>query len=131
METTVKQHIEQLAQKSNAGMSTFPEVIGGLIKLDVESYYADYRKGEISYYTKQGNTCTTSMPKIDGAIPLTFNPAELHAAIRAAQRDEIRYPEFKKRSMAAGCVGYFVWIAGRQVHYFGRLGELHVEKFPS
>jgi uncharacterized protein YbcV (DUF1398 family) len=130
MESTTKQLIEQIAQKSNAGMLTFPEVIGELIKSDVESYYADYRKSETNYYTKQGKTCTTTMPVQDVAIPVTFNSVELQAAIRAAQRDEIRYPEFKKRSMAAGCVGYFVWIAGKQVNYFGRLGELHIEKFP-
>ena len=112
-------------------MLTFPEIIDGLITLDVESYYADYRKGETSYYTKQGQSYAVEMHKPEGNIPLIFNPAELQAAIRAAQRDEIRYQEFTKRSMAAGCVGYFVWIAGKQVSYFGRLGELHIEKFPS
>lgn len=130
MESATKQRIEQLAQKSNAGLFTFPEVIGELIKSDVESYFADYRRMEITYYTRQDNACTIAMPEMKVEIASTFNPAELQAAIRAAQRDEIRYPEFKKRSMAAGCVGYFVWIAGKQVNYFGRLGELHVEKFP-
>jgi len=33
--------------------------------------------------------------------------------------------------MAAGCVGYFVQIAGRRALYFGRNGESHVELFPS
>jgi hypothetical protein len=31
---------------------------------------------------------------------------------------------------AAGCVGYFVQIAGRRTLYFGRNGETHVELFP-
>jgi hypothetical protein len=31
--------------------------------------------------------------------------------------------------MAAGCVGYFVQIAGRRAIYFGRNGEFHVEQF--
>jgi uncharacterized protein YbcV (DUF1398 family) len=52
------------------------------------------------------------------------------AAIRAAQRDEIRYPEFIKRSRAAGVVAYWAFLTGRQVCYFGRQGECHVEKFP-
>jgi uncharacterized protein YbcV (DUF1398 family) len=131
MDTTTKQQIEELARKSNGGMLTFPESIGALIKLEVEAYYADFRKKELTYYTKQNQACTFAMPEMEVEIPLTLNPTELQAAIRAAQRDEIRYPEFKKRSMAAGCVGYFVWIAGKQVNYFGRLGELHVEKFPN
>ena len=131
MDSTTKQQIEELAKKSNLGMLTFPESIDALIKLEVEAYYADYRKKEITYYTSQNKACTSAMPEMEVEIPLTFNPTELQAAIRAAQHDEIRYPEFKKRSMAAGCVGYFVWIAGKQVNYFGRLGEIHIEKFPS
>ena len=131
MESTMKQRIEQLAQKNNAGMFTFPEGIGELIQLNVESYFADYRRMETAYYTKQGEACTVTMPQMEVEIPLTFNPVELQASIHAAQRDEIRYPKFKKSSIAAGCIGYFVWIAGKQVTYFGRLGQLHVEKFPN
>ena len=77
-------------------MLTFPEIIDGLITLDVESYYADYRKGETSYYTKQGQSYAVEMHKPEGNIPLIFNPAELQAAIRASQRDEIRYQEFTR-----------------------------------
>ena len=40
------------------------------------------------------------------------------------------YPEFKKLSRQAGCIGYTVWIAGRHVSYYGRKGETHVERFP-
>lgn len=131
MDSTTKQHIEELVNQANLGTLTFPESIGALIKLEVEAYYVDYRKKETTYYTKQNKACTFALPEMAVEIPLTFNVTELQTAIRGAQRDEIRYPEFKKRSMAAGCVGYFVWIAGKQVNYFGRLGELHVEKFPN
>ena len=41
------------------------------------------------------------------------------------------YPEFKRLSMQAGCIGYWVWIAGRHVTYYGRKGETHVEHFPN
>jgi uncharacterized protein YbcV (DUF1398 family) len=126
----MQQLIEQCAQKSNSGNATFPEVIGELIQLNVESYYADYRKSSTTYYDKKNQAYTANMPELNIDIPHTFNLAALQDAIRAAQRDEIRYPEFKKRSMAAGCVGYFVWIEGKQVTYFGHRGELHVEKFP-
>jgi hypothetical protein len=40
------------------------------------------------------------------------------------------YPEFKRLSEQAGCIGYIVWITGRHVTYFGRNGETHVERFP-
>ena len=52
-------------------------------------------------------------------------------AIRGAQKGVVMYPEFKRRSMQAGCVGYTAWIAGRHVTYFGRRGETHVERFPN
>ncbi|MFG5410135.1 hypothetical protein ABXN37_21045 [Piscinibacter sakaiensis] len=54
----------------------------------------------------------------------------MRAAIRAAQQGTLAYPDFKRRTQAAGCVGYTVWIAGRHVVYHGRLGETHVEPFP-
>jgi uncharacterized protein YbcV (DUF1398 family) len=50
--------------------------------------------------------------------------------VRQAQRGEIVYPQFVKQTMQAGCIGYFVQIAGKRVHYFGRNGEVHTEWFP-
>jgi uncharacterized protein YbcV (DUF1398 family) len=35
-----------------------------------------------------------------------------------------------KRSAAAGVIGYWAFLSGRKVIYFGRKGELHVEEFP-
>jgi uncharacterized protein YbcV (DUF1398 family) len=52
------------------------------------------------------------------------------AAIRAAQADTIRYPEFMKQAMAAGAVAYWVFLSGKKVIYFGRRGEFHIEEFP-
>jgi hypothetical protein len=39
-------------------------------------------------------------------------PAARHveAAIRAAQRGEVLYPELKRRSQVTGCIGYAVWL---------------------
>jgi hypothetical protein len=34
------------------------------------------------------------------------------------------------RGAQAGCVGYFVLIAGKQAPYFGRKGVIPVEHFP-
>jgi uncharacterized protein YbcV (DUF1398 family) len=59
-----------------------------------------------------------------------FAPSELVAAIRGAQTDTIRYPEFMKRASAAGVIAYWVFLTGRKVIYFGRKGEFHVEEFP-
>ena len=51
--------------------------------------------------------------------------------VRGARSGVAKYPEFPQRTLAAGCVGYIVWIAGRHVQYFGRRGEVHVEHFPA
>jgi uncharacterized protein YbcV (DUF1398 family) len=56
------------------------------------------------------------------------NPA-VEAAVQSIHRGEILYPEFLCRIRAAGCVGYFMQIAGRRVHYAGRTGDIHVEPF--
>jgi hypothetical protein len=55
----------------------------------------------------------------------------LVAAIRAAQADEIRYPEFLKRAVAAGTAAYWAFLTGKRVIYFGRNGEFHVEEWSS
>ena len=68
------------------------------------------------------------MPAV--AIPEAFDAEAVRGAIRGAQQGTVKYPEFVHRTMASGCVGYFVWIAGRHVRYLGRRGECHVEPFP-
>jgi uncharacterized protein YbcV (DUF1398 family) len=77
-----------------------------------------------------GATYTLAMQTPSTNIPLPFDTAAVQAAIRGAQRGEVKYPQFLELSMAAGCVGYTVWIAGRHVAYVGRRGEVHVERFP-
>jgi uncharacterized protein YbcV (DUF1398 family) len=54
----------------------------------------------------------------------------LCAAILGAQQGRVMYPEFKLLLQQAGCVGYTVSIAGRNVAYLGRRGETHIERFP-
>ena len=33
--------------------------------------------------------------------------------------------------MTAGCVGWKVLLDGYQTQYFGRTGEIHIERFPA
>jgi uncharacterized protein YbcV (DUF1398 family) len=65
-----------------------------------------------------------------GPIAAEFDGAELVAAIRGAQADTVRYPEFVRRSTAAGVIGYWAFLNGKRVIYFGRKGEQHIEEFP-
>lgn len=130
MNYEAKQVIEACAHESHAGLLTFPGLLGRLVEVGVESYFADYRNQSTTYYSSTNEAFCVSMTMPSIEIPLTFNKDGVISAIRAAQSDLVRYPEFLRLTMLAGCVGYIVWITGRQVSYFGRQGEIHVEYFP-
>jgi uncharacterized protein YbcV (DUF1398 family) len=104
--------------------------LGRLIEVGVESYFADYRNQSTTYYLSSNNALSIPMAMPPIEIPSSFNRDGVISAIRAAQSDTVRYPEFLKLTMAAGCIGYIVWITGRHVSYFGRQGEVHIEHFP-
>lgn len=121
----------QCAQDSYAGTASFGEIVGRLAAVGIEAYYADYRGRTTTYYLPDGSTHGLPLRAPASDIPSAFDTAAVQAAIRGAQRGEVKYPAFMQRTMAAGCIGYMVWIAGRHVTYFGRKGEQHVERFPS
>src|SRR5271155_5417098 len=122
---------KECAALSAARKIRFGEVIGRLMKAGIERYHADYSRSENTYYTPDGGSCVVTMEHEHMPIAQDFSASGVEAAVRQAQRGEIMYPQFTRQALAAGCVGYFVQITGRQVIYFGRKGEQHVEKFPS
>lgn len=130
MNPNTKEVIEKCARESHAGFLTFPEALGRLIEVGVESYFADYRNQSTTYYLSSNDALSIPMAMPPIEIPNSFNKDGVVSAIRGAQSDTVRYPEFLKLTMAAGCIGYIVWIAGRHVSYFGRQGEVHIEHFP-
>jgi uncharacterized protein YbcV (DUF1398 family) len=117
--------------ESEAGRFTFPQVVGALSDIGVESYFADLARAVDTFYLPTGETHTEKMTLPPTKIPEDFSQPGIVAAIRAVQADQIRYPEFLRRAMAAGIAAYWVFIAGRKVIYFGRKGEIHIEGFPS
>jgi uncharacterized protein YbcV (DUF1398 family) len=127
-------HTQQLIRDANHGSSEgrlhFGQVIGMLTQAGVESYVADYRTQRTTYYLPDGDTLSLELPMPGVDIAQDFDAAAVQAAIRGSQQGVVMYPEFKKLSRQAGCIGYTVWIAGRHVSYFGRKGETHVERFP-
>ncbi len=131
METQTKQIIEQCAKASNDGTAYFGDIVATLMGAGVESYFVDYRNHQTTYYTRSDETLTTDLPGTNYECAQMFDAAAVQAAIRGAQRGEVMYPEFKRLSQEAGCIGYIVWLAGEHVTYFGRRGETHVERFPA
>jgi len=118
------------AEESEAGRLRFPEVVAGLLEAGVESYCADLVRGEKVYYMPSGETLVVKSTLPVSVIAEEFSQAGLVAAIRGAQADTIRYPEFLRQTRAAGVVAYRVFLTGRRAVYFGRKGEVHIEEFP-
>lgn len=130
MNESIQSIIREVSQASSEGRIHFGQVVARLVTAGVESYAADYRARRTAYYLPDGQTLDIPLDMPDVAIASDFDVQALQAAIRGSQRGEVKYPEFKRLSCAAGCLGYTVWIAGRHVTYFGRRGETHVERFP-
>jgi uncharacterized protein YbcV (DUF1398 family) len=123
--------IEEAFTGSGEARLHFGQVLGLLTEAGVESYAVDYRSRRTTYYLRSGETLDLDTPMPELAIPETFDVDAIKAAILGSQRGVVKYPEFKRLSREAGCIGYTVWIAGRHVTYFGRQGQTHVERFPT
>jgi len=124
------QVIHEIAIATQQGKMTFPQVVKGLLEVGVESYVVDFATKQKTHYLADGTTHTVAMILDPGTISPEFDNAGLVAAIRGAQADTVRYPEFVKRSTAAGVIGYWAFLTGKRVIYFGRKGEQHIEEFP-
>jgi uncharacterized protein YbcV (DUF1398 family) len=124
------QVIQECAKGALTGELTFPEIVGRLAQIGVERYHADYSRQEITYYFPDGDSMVVATNHPAHVTAAEFSSSIVEAAVRQSQRNEHTYLDFIRKTMAAGCVGYFVQITGRRVIYFGRNGESHVEHFP-
>ncbi len=131
MHSNSEQLIREAAEGSATGRLHFSEVVGLLVRADVESYAVDYRARRTTYFLRSGEWLDIPLDMPQVAIGEAFDTGAIQAAIRGSQQGVVRYPEFKRLSAEAGCVGYTAWLAGRQVTYVGRRGEMHVERIPN
>jgi uncharacterized protein YbcV (DUF1398 family) len=125
-----KQTIHETAIATQLGKMTFPQVVQALVAAGVESYLVDFAAAQKTHYLADGTTVTVPMILEPCAIAPEFDAGALVSAIRGAQADTVRYPEFVKRATAAGVIGYWAFLTGKRVIYFGRSGEQHIEEFP-
>ncbi len=123
--------IHAVIMESQAGKLRFPEVVSRLVDAGVESYFVDFARGQDTIYLANGESHTEAMMLPMKPIAQDFSNDGIIAAIRGAQADTIRYPEFAERSAAAGVIAYWAFLTGRKVVYFGRKGEAHTEEFPA
>jgi uncharacterized protein YbcV (DUF1398 family) len=122
--------IQEVMRETQAGKITFPQVVGKLQGVGVESYFCDFATMTETIYMEDGGMHSERMSLAAGKIAEDDSASGIVAAIRGAQADAIRYPEFVRQSPEAGVIGYWAFLTGKKVVYFGRKGEMHVEEFP-
>lgn len=129
MLTTTRQAIQDTFEASHEGRILFVEVVARLTEAGVESYRVDHRTRWATYYLPDGETLELPIGKPDEVIVDAFDACAIVSAIRKAQQGLVKYPEFLRLTHLAGCVAHTVWLTSRQVTYYGRNGEVHVERF--
>ena len=123
--------ITKVARDTLAGTIAFPDVVRQLLVTGVEYYQVDYVAMRKTFYSGDGDTVVTpigyeGLPAVAGE----FDAAKLRATILDSQRHGQKYRDFTRRAMEAGVHGYFAFLRGQRVTYFGRAGDEHTEWFP-
>ncbi|MGC2618734.1 MAG: hypothetical protein WA414_06790 [Acidobacteriaceae bacterium] len=128
MNTTL---IVEAARKTLAGTISFPEVVGQLLTAGVEYYHVDYVGLKKTFYSADGDLAVTPID-YEGLPPVAteFDASALRANILDSQRNNQPYRDFTRRAMEAGVQGYFAFLRGKRVTYWGRQGDQHIEWFP-
>ena len=123
--------ITETARKTLDGTMSFPEVVGQLLEAGVEYYHVDYIGLNKTFYGGEGDAVVTPI-SYEGlpAVAADFDVAALRADILDSQRNNQPYRNFTQRAMKAGVQGYFAFLRGKRVTYFGRQGDSHTEWFP-
>lgn len=123
--------IVEAAKDTLAGTAPFPEIVAKLIEAGVEYYHVDYVLMRKTFYGARGDAAVTTIT-YEGMPPVAaeFDAGELRAAILDSQQNGQSYRDFSRRAMTAGVQGYFAFLRGQRVTYWGRTGDQHTEWFP-
>jgi low affinity Fe/Cu permease/uncharacterized protein YbcV (DUF1398 family) len=130
MSQSTKDRIESLCSKSFEGHMHLKAWTTGLAKAGVDSYQVDLRAGSVNCYASDGTVHCVKVPLEAAGLAQDFNRGALKRAVSDALHGDLKSLEFLRRALAAGCVGYIVWIAERRATYFGSRGEVVSERIP-
>lgn len=124
--------VQAAATVTLTGTKSFPEIVGMLLEAGVEYYHVDYVTLRKTFYSAAGAALTTPIT-YEGlpVVAVDFDAAALRADILDSQRNGQNHRDFSHRAMQAGVQGYFAFLRGKRVTYFGRQGDQHIEWFPS
>jgi len=129
MNEQLKRVVREVTVASDEDRILFPDVVKALTGAGVERYHTDLVAAAKTYYMPDGSFEAVGCQRPPSPAAVFFADG-VERAVRAIQRQEIGYPEFCSRIAAAGCVGYFVTLAGRRAVYYGRTCDQYVEWFP-
>lgn len=123
--------IGEAARATLAGTMPFPQIVAQLVAAGVEYYHVDYAGGCKRFYGGSGE-CVATPITYEGLPPVAveLDVDALRADIHDSQLRGQPYREFTIRAMRAGVQGYFAFLRGQRVTYFGRAGDQHTEWFP-
>jgi uncharacterized protein YbcV (DUF1398 family) len=127
MNEDVKAVVRELTAALEQERITFADAVQALIEARVERCHADFAGGTTTWYMADGSFEITRGGTILASED--FRGDAVTEAVRAVEQGEIGYRSFCDRLAAAGCVGYFVSLAGRRSVYYGRTLAAHVEWF--
>lgn len=123
--------VQAAATATLTGTKSFPEIVGMLLEAGVEYYHVNYVTLRKTFYSAAGIAVTTPIT-YEGltAVAADFDAAALRADILDSQRNGQNHRDFSRRAMQAGVQGYFAFLRGQRVTYFGRQGDQHTEWLP-
>lgn len=128
--------LRECSERSVAGNITFPEVVGKLREVGIESYHADLYRREKTYYASNGDSHVESEDGLDpkifnaDAVAKDLDPNGVKEALRQIQHKEIDYQQFLRGILSAGVANYWVYLVGKRAIYVARTGNEYVEWFP-
>ncbi len=123
--------ITKAAEATISATKPFPEIVGMLIEAGVEFYQVDYIALQKTFYDGEGATVRIPIPlEALPSVAADFDAEGLRANILDSQQNHQPWRDFTRRAMQAGVQGYFAFLRGKRVTYFGRQGDQHTEWFP-
>jgi uncharacterized protein YbcV (DUF1398 family) len=123
--------IVETSRKTLAGTMSFGDVVSQLIAAGVEYYLVDFIGMKKSFYAATGDVVVTPINYEDlPPVGTDFCPEDLRADILDSQKNGQAFRDFTRRAMEAGVQGYYAFLRGKRVTYFGRQGDQHTEWFP-
>lgn len=125
------QIIIEISQYTLAGTISFPDVVKSLLAAGVESYHVDYVQRRKTFYSGASDVAVAPID-FEGlpSVAEDFDVLGLKANILDSQKNGQKFRDFTIRAMSNGVQGYYAFLRGQRVTYFGRNGDQHTEWFP-